>query len=94
MDTVTMYEETLDRLLGRLDIDESRYSLRAGLPEGGYAVARRGAEWVVYYVERGQENVVSRFPNQQGAVDELVKRLIRNLDRAIEHGYADEPKPR
>jgi hypothetical protein len=53
-------------------MDPARFSVRGGLPDDGFAVGREGAQWRVYYSERGGRYNVEKFPTE----DEACRRML------------------
>ncbi|GAA2532465.1 hypothetical protein [Pilimelia columellifera] len=71
-----MNVEDLRNELVRRDVDPSRYSLKGGTPDDGFALKRQGAGWIVYYSERGGRYGVERFTTEHAACRYLLNRLM------------------
>ncbi|MCA8936659.1 MAG: hypothetical protein KDB68_10720 [Planctomycetes bacterium] len=55
-----MDQSELKQRLIELDIEPRCYELDSGGREGTYGFGEAGGGWIVYYVERGQKNVLAR----------------------------------
>jgi hypothetical protein len=67
--------EALRAELDRLGIDPSRYSLKGGALEDGFAMKREGRRWIVYYSERGGRYDIEKFTTEDAACRWLLSRL-------------------
>ena len=65
----------LQAALDQLGIDPSRYSLKGGTPEDGFAMKREGTRWIVYYSERGGRYSIEKFTTEDAACRYLLSRL-------------------
>jgi hypothetical protein len=61
--------------LDRLGVDPSRYSVKGGRPEDGFAIKREGRRWIGYYSERGGRYQVEKFLTEDAARRWLLDRL-------------------
>ena len=76
--------------LDRLGIDPSRYSLKGGRPDQGFAMKREGRKWIVYYSERGGRYDIEKFTTEDAACRWLISRLT-GADFHLE-GPTDRPQ--
>ena len=65
----------LERLLRAEGVRDDAYALGGGLPAEAYCIDRDGAEWVVYYSERGVRTGLRRFSSESAACQYLLNEL-------------------
>jgi hypothetical protein len=71
--------------LDRIGTDPSRYSLKGGTPDDGFALKREGGRWIVYYSERGGRYNIETFTTEYAACRYLLS-LLTGTDF-----YLDDP---
>ena len=69
---------TLPELLTDRGINPAAYCLTGGLPNETYCIDRDGADWLVYYSERGLRSSVQRFTSESDACTHLHAVLVND----------------
>ena len=74
-----MKTDSIGNILARLGLPERAVSIGKPVVEECYVIAQEGAEWTVYYAERGHRNSEQRFSSETIASRYLIGWLIDSV---------------
>jgi hypothetical protein len=69
--------ESLSGVLAARGVPRDAYCLSGGLPNESYCIDHQGAQWLVYYSERGCKTGLREFATESEACDYLLSLLER-----------------
>lgn len=60
-------------------IPKDSYSFEGGLPNEALCISRQGAEWEIYYSERGKKTNLMKFKTESEACEYFYERLLKMI---------------